>query len=63
MLLVESDIGHLSENKSEIFLGSFARWSEVRFFFCHEYSQKLGIWQFGDFRKPHVFVAAIVFGK
>jgi hypothetical protein len=28
-LLVESDIGHLDENKSEIFLGSFARWGAL----------------------------------
>ena len=27
-LLVECDMRHLDENKSEIFLGSFARWSD-----------------------------------
>ena len=38
-LLVESDIEHLDENKSEIFLGSFARWGALfpgATFFCHE---------------------------
>ena len=28
-LLVESDIEHFDENKSEIFLGSFARWGAL----------------------------------
>ena len=31
-LLVESDIEHFDENKSEIFLGSFARWGGVHYF-------------------------------
>jgi hypothetical protein len=51
-LLVESDIEHLDENKSEIFLGSFARWGALfpgATFFCHELLRVRSVESTGNF--------------